>query len=31
MTLTGAVLVVMIARWGIEMQRWVERRIPLEK
>ncbi|KAL3467399.1 major facilitator superfamily domain-containing protein [Aspergillus heterothallicus] len=31
MTLIGAVLVVLIARWGIEMQRWVERRVPLEK
>ncbi|KAL3435621.1 major facilitator superfamily domain-containing protein [Aspergillus tetrazonus] len=28
-TLTGAVLVLIIARWGIDMQRWVERRVPL--
>ncbi|KAL2853456.1 major facilitator superfamily domain-containing protein [Aspergillus pseudoustus] len=31
MTLTGAVLVVLIARWGIEMQRWVEMKLPLER
>ncbi|BCS30226.1 putative MFS transporter [Aspergillus puulaauensis] len=30
-TLTGAVLVVIIARWGIEMQRWMERRVPIQK
>jgi hypothetical protein len=28
-TLTGAVLVLIIARWGIDMQRWMERRVPL--
>ncbi|KAL4754488.1 hypothetical protein BDW72DRAFT_128058 [Aspergillus terricola var. indicus] len=28
-TLTGAVLVLIIARWGIDMQQWVERRAPL--
>ncbi|KAL2817367.1 major facilitator superfamily domain-containing protein [Aspergillus granulosus] len=31
MTLAGAFLVVLIARRGIEMQRWVERKVPLEK
>ncbi|KAL4917520.1 major facilitator superfamily domain-containing protein [Aspergillus aurantiobrunneus] len=30
-TLTGAVLVLIIARCGIDMQRWVERRVPIEK
>ncbi|KAL2815082.1 major facilitator superfamily domain-containing protein [Aspergillus cavernicola] len=29
MTLTGACFVVVVARWGIDMQRWVERRFPL--
>ncbi|KAL4901873.1 hypothetical protein BDW74DRAFT_169846 [Aspergillus multicolor] len=28
-TLTGAVLVSVIARFGIDMQRWVERRVPI--
>ncbi|KAL4980864.1 major facilitator superfamily domain-containing protein [Aspergillus desertorum] len=31
LTLAGAVLVVIIARWGIDMQRWVERRVPIPK
>ncbi|KAL4927007.1 putative MFS transporter [Aspergillus undulatus] len=30
-TLTGAVLVLIIARFGIDMQHWVERRVPVEK
>ncbi|KAL6233683.1 major facilitator superfamily domain-containing protein [Aspergillus navahoensis] len=29
LTLTGAVLVLIITRWGFDMQRWVERRVPI--
>ncbi|KAL4806407.1 major facilitator superfamily domain-containing protein [Aspergillus unguis] len=31
MTLLGAVLVTIIARWGIDMQRWVEKKVPVPK
>ncbi|KAL4943913.1 hypothetical protein BDV06DRAFT_234158 [Aspergillus oleicola] len=30
-TLLGAFLVLLIARWGIDMQRWAERRFPIER
>ncbi|KAL3476267.1 major facilitator superfamily domain-containing protein [Aspergillus californicus] len=31
MTLTGGVFVVIIARWGIDMQLWVEKRFPMPR